>query len=223
MLKPEPNLVLKLIQEEKDERYRYLLRHGNLHNIEAETYTIYVELPQIPNVVIVYRRPQEREQNPDKILLDQRGLRHIPLLEGEDKVKYLNLQNNFITKIENIISVPNLNFLDLSLNQLTEISMIPEKSTLKVLILSKNKISSIKNLQMFPSLDLLDLHDNHLSLPISINESFGCLENLRILNLSNNSIEEIKFDCSLPNLKELNLRNNKIKKIMISPENVEYI
>jgi hypothetical protein len=45
LLKPEPNLVLKLIQEEKDERYRYLLRHGNLHHVEAETYTIYVELP----------------------------------------------------------------------------------------------------------------------------------------------------------------------------------
>lgn len=141
MLKPEPNLVLKLIQEEKDERYRYLLRHGNLHFIEAESYTIFVELPQIPNIIIVYRRPQERDLHMDKIMLDQRGLKHIPLLEGEDKVKYLNLQNNMISRIENLVSVPQLNFLDMSSNLLTEINSIPEKSNLKVIMLGKNKIS----------------------------------------------------------------------------------
>lgn len=54
----------------------------------------------------MYRRPRERDQNQDKILLDQRGLKHIPLLEGEDRVKYLNLQNNLISKIENLVSVP---------------------------------------------------------------------------------------------------------------------
>ena len=61
LLKPSSNLVRKLLVEEKDERYRYLLRHGNLHHIEAETFSIYVELPQIPNILIIYRRPVERE------------------------------------------------------------------------------------------------------------------------------------------------------------------
>lgn len=79
------------MNEETDERYRYLLRHGNVHHIEVESKTIYVELPQIPNILIVYRRPAEREINPDKIMLDSRSLKHIPLLEGEDKIKYLNL------------------------------------------------------------------------------------------------------------------------------------
>lgn len=51
----------KLLAEEKDERYRYLLRHGNVHHVEAETLTLYVELPQIPNILIVYRRPAERD------------------------------------------------------------------------------------------------------------------------------------------------------------------
>jgi len=121
-LAPDSTLVKKLLAEEKDERFRYLLKHSNLHHIESETYSIYVELPQIPNILIIYRRPCERKINPEKICLDTRGLTHIPLLEGEEKIKYLNLQNNKISKIENLVSLPNLHFLDLSSNKLSEIT-----------------------------------------------------------------------------------------------------
>ena len=53
--------------------------------------TLYVELPQIPGVLIVYRRPGEREKSAEKIFLDKKGLRMIPLLEGEERLKYLSL------------------------------------------------------------------------------------------------------------------------------------
>ena len=91
LIKPDPNMIRRLLNEEKDERYRYLLRHGNILNIEAETLSLYVELPQIPNIIIIYRRPSEREANVEKMNLDSRNLKHIPLLEGEEKIKYLNL------------------------------------------------------------------------------------------------------------------------------------
>ena len=84
-------MLRRLLNEEKDERYRYLLRHGNIVSIEAETLSLYVELPQIPNIVIIYRRPSERDTNVEKMNLDSRCLKHIPLLEGEEKIKYLNL------------------------------------------------------------------------------------------------------------------------------------
>ena len=45
LLAPDPNLVRKLLESEKDERYRYLLKHGKLHNIEADSFSLYVELP----------------------------------------------------------------------------------------------------------------------------------------------------------------------------------
>lgn len=92
LLKPDPGLVVKLLNNEKDERYRYLVRHGNLHYVEADTLTLYVELKQIPNVMIIYRRPSERSSKTEKLTLDNRGLKHIPLLEGEEKLKFLNLQ-----------------------------------------------------------------------------------------------------------------------------------
>jgi len=91
LIKPDANMLRRLLNEEKDERYRYLLRHGNIVSIEAETLSLYVELPQIPNIVIIYRRPSERDTNVEKMNLDSRCLKHIPLLEGEEKIKYLNL------------------------------------------------------------------------------------------------------------------------------------
>lgn len=70
MLAVEQSLIRRLMEEEKDERYRYLLKHGNVHYVEAETNSIYVELPQIPGILIVYRRPSERLLNPDKMSLN---------------------------------------------------------------------------------------------------------------------------------------------------------
>jgi hypothetical protein len=50
-------MVSRLLLEEGDERYCFLLRHGVVHFIETESNTIFVELKQIPNTWIVYRRP----------------------------------------------------------------------------------------------------------------------------------------------------------------------
>jgi leucine-rich repeat-containing protein 49 len=138
LIKPDPTLMRRLLTDEKDERYRYLLRHGNVHHVEAETLTLYVELPQIPNILIVYRRPSERESNVEKMNIDSRALKHIPLLEGEEKIKYLNLQNNEIAKIENLVSLPGLNFLDISCNKIREVGNLTTVENLRVLVLSKN-------------------------------------------------------------------------------------
>jgi leucine-rich repeat-containing protein 49 len=70
--------------------------------------------------------------------LESRTLKHIPLLEGEEKIKYLNLQNNEIIKIENLVSLPNLTFIDLSCNKIKEISNFSTVESLRVLMLSKN-------------------------------------------------------------------------------------
>jgi len=87
-----------------------------------QTSTIYVEMKQIPGVLIVYRRPSERQANPEKIVLDQRSLQAVPLLEGEEAIKVLVLSNNSIKKIDHLVSLPNLQILDLSSNKLQEIN-----------------------------------------------------------------------------------------------------
>ncbi len=46
---------------------------------------------------------------------------HLPLLEGEEKLKILTYQHNRISKIENLVSLPNLLYIDLYDNMIKEI------------------------------------------------------------------------------------------------------
>lgn len=200
---------LELLANEEDERYQYLLKHGNIKKIEDDDKILYAELPQIPGVLVVYRKPSERIANPERLNLDRRELTHLPLLEGEEKLRLLNFQHNFISKIENLVSLPNLIFLDLYSNQIKEISGLHTVPTLRVLMLGKNLIEKIKNIQLLTKLDVLDLHSNQ----IGKIESLGHLTELRVLNLANNQIAVIENLEGLAALTELNLRRNRIESI----------
>ena len=81
----------ELAASEEDERYRYLLKNGIVRRVEDEDKIIFAELPQIPGVLVVYRKPSERNANPDRLNLDKRDLTHMPLLEGEERLRLLNL------------------------------------------------------------------------------------------------------------------------------------
>ena len=126
---------------EKDERYRYLLTHGTLKKVENQGSIIFAELPQIQGVWIFYRRPVEREANQDKLNLDYKDLSHIPLLEGEEKLKILTFQHNKISLLENLVSLPSLMYLDFYNNNIKQIENLQQLSNLKVLLLPKNQIS----------------------------------------------------------------------------------
>lgn len=76
-----------------------MLKHGELKKIEKNGNIIFAELAQIPDVWVCYRRPCERESNVDRLNLDSLELSHIPLLEGEEKLKMLTFQHNQISKI----------------------------------------------------------------------------------------------------------------------------
>ena len=75
---------------ENDERYKYLLKNGIVRRVEEDDKIIYAELPQIPGVLVVYRKPSERSGNPERLNLDKRELDHLPLLEGEERLRLLN-------------------------------------------------------------------------------------------------------------------------------------
>jgi leucine-rich repeat-containing protein 49 len=199
----------KLNTNEADERYQYLLKRAIIKRVENDDKIIFAELPGLPGVLVVYRKPIERNANPERLNLDRRELTQMPLLEGEERLRLLNYQHNFIIKIENLLSLPNLIFLDLYNNQIKEINSLNTVPTLRVLMLGKNLIEKIKNLNGLNKLDVLDLHSNK----ISKIENLAHLQELRVLNLANNQISVVESLEGLLSLTELNLRRNLIDNI----------
>ena len=198
-----------LFNNEKDERYLYFLRYGFLRRYEGKGDILYVEIPQIPKNIVIYRKPVIRNKNSEKLYLNKKDLPHIPLLEGEENLKLLSLETNLITKIDHLISLNNLLFLNLYENKISEIENLQTVPKLKALMLGKNNISKIKNLQCLPEIEVLDLHSNKIKLI----ENLSCLKKLRILNLANNQITSFVELMINKNLEDINLRKNLIVSI----------
>ena len=195
-----------LLNSERDERYIYFLRYGLLRRYEGKGDILYVEIPQIPKNLVIYRKPSIRNKFIDKLYLNKKDLPHVPLLEGEENLKLLSLESNHICKIDHLISLNNLLFLNLYENKISEIENLQSVPKLKALMLGKNQISRIKNLNFLSELEVLDLHSNK----IKIIENLFSLKKLRILNLANNQITSFLELMNNRNLEEINLRKNLI-------------
>ena len=195
-----------LLNSERDERYIYFLRYGLLRRYEGKGDILYVEIPQIPKNLVIYRKPSIRNKFTDKLYLNKKDLPHVPLLEGEENLKLLSLECNHICKIDHLISLNNLLFLNLYENKISEIENLQSVPKLKALMLGKNQISRIKNLNFLSELEVLDLHSNK----IKIIENLFTLKKLRILNLANNQITSFLDLMNNRNLEEINLRKNLI-------------
>ncbi len=100
---------------------------------------IFGESPIAPGVPVVYRLPEERTANPDRLNLVRRHLTVCPILEGEDRLRLLNLQHNAITRLQNVSNLRRLVFLDLYDNLIHEISGLEGLLSLRVLMLGKNR------------------------------------------------------------------------------------
>ena len=208
-IKISRSTIEMLFNNEKDERYLYFLRYGFLRRYEGKGDILYVEIPQIPKNIVIYRKPTIRNKNSEKLYLNKKDLPHIPLLEGEENLKLLSLETNLITKIDHLISLNNLLFLNLYENKISEIENLQTVPKLKALMLGKNNISKIKNLQCLPEIEVLDLHSNKIKLI----ENLSSLKKLRILNLANNQLTSFVELMNNKNLEDINLRKNLIVSI----------
>jgi len=68
------------------------------------------------------------------------GLTSIPTFSGEEKVRLLSLQHNLITRLEGLMSLPRLVFLDLYDNQVEKLTGFQDLPNIKVLLLGKNRL-----------------------------------------------------------------------------------
>ncbi|KAG9415432.1 hypothetical protein AC1031_008874 [Aphanomyces cochlioides] len=203
-VKPEPALTIM-------QTTPFDPRQARPHGKSDQGDVCFGETPDIPGVPVVYRSERAKAANPERLNLDRRSLKVMPLLEGEHMLRLLNLQNNLITTIDNLHGLANLIFLDLYNNKIESIDHLNVVPNLRVLMLGKNKLKMIEHLDCLPKLDVLDLHSNE----IEKIEALDKLIELRVLNLAGNRITVLENISNLTLLTELNLRRNLIE--VISP------
>lgn len=201
--------IEKYMNSIKDEKLLFFIKNGIIRRFEGECEIVYIEIPQIPKKLVVYRIPYYRMKSLENLSLNNKDLPHIPLFESEDNLKYLSLELNHITKIDQLISLNNLIYLNLYGNNIKKIENLNLVKKLKVLLLGKNCISKIKNLNILQDLEILDLHSNK----IKCIEGLQNLKKLRKLNISNNLLSSFYELIYNKNLEELNVRKNFISSV----------
>jgi small GTP-binding protein len=118
----------------------------------------------------------------------------------------LDLSINQITDISFLKDLTNLTELDLSSNQITDYSFLKNLTSLTYLDLSSNKITDISFLKNLTTLTALGLSSNQITDYSFLKD----LTSLTYLDLSSNKITDISFLKDLTNLTKLDLSRNQI-------------
>ncbi|XP_058397962.1 leucine-rich repeat-containing protein 49 isoform X2 [Diceros bicornis minor] len=193
--KETPSFPGRLLQHDLERNYSS--RQGDHINLVSSS---------MPSFPILQRSSEEKILYSDRLTLERQKLTVCPIIDGEEHLRLLNFQHNFITRIQNISNLQKLIFLDLYDNQIEEISGLSTLRSLRVLLLGKNRIKKISNLENLKSLDVLDLHGNQITTIENVNH----LCDLRVLNLARNLLSHVDNLNGLDSLTELNLRHNQI-------------
>jgi len=165
-----------------------------------------------PTERYAYLKVEDTSQ--ERINLSRKNLYSCVHISGEERIRLLNYQNNFISRIECLSNFKNLIFLDFFNNNIEKIQGLENLCSLRVLMLGRNKISKIEGLSFVTKLDILDLHNNEITEIENLNQ----LTELRILNLEDNKITELTNLNGLISLTDLNLKNNNISVIRNIPK-----
>ncbi|XP_048174027.1 leucine-rich repeat-containing protein 49 isoform X3 [Corvus hawaiiensis] len=154
---------------------------------------------------VLQRTAEEKILNSDRLSLERQKLTVCPIIDGEDHLRLLNFQHNFITRIQNISNLHHLVFLDLYDNQIEEISGVSTLRSLRVLLLGKNRIKKISNLENLKNLDVLDLHGNQKDV-----DTLPCLQRLFLSFNNISSFEDILCLADSSSLSDITLDGNPI-------------
>uniref|UniRef100_A0A8C4PEF4 Leucine rich repeat containing 49 n=1 Tax=Dromaius novaehollandiae TaxID=8790 RepID=A0A8C4PEF4_DRONO len=195
------------INKEQSSFHNRLLQHDLEKNYSGrQDNTSFGSSSSITSFPVLQRTAEEKILNSDRLTLERQKLTVCPIIDGEDHLRLLNFQHNFITRIQNISNLQHLVFLDLYDNQIEEISGLSTLRSLRVLLLGKNRLKKISNLENLKNLDVLDLHGNQITKIENVNH----LGELRVLNLARNLLTIVENINGLDSLTELNLRHNQV-------------
>jgi len=142
----------------------------------------------------------------DRLAAPGRGISDLTGLEYAPNLRFLYLYDNEISDISVVSGLTKLIRLELDNNQIIDISAVSGLTRMVELELSHNQISDISAVSGLTNLTYLGLHNNQI---IDISAVSG-LTNLTKLDLEYNRISNISAVSGLTNLRTLWLDNNQI-------------
>jgi len=195
------------------------------HNLSSSTFNTFHHsksldlsnkyLTSIPENLSKFKKLEMLDLSKNQIKLSITDITR--LLSLPKTLKTLNLNTNQISNIpKNVFlnnclkqSLPNLQKLDISNNQIIDLDSMTMFDNLEFLQASGNKIRSIpSSIQNLKKLEYLYLGNNKLEV---INPALSSLQNLKLLALNNNNILRIPENLTnLVNLRTLHLHYNEI-------------
>ncbi|XP_032900380.1 protein phosphatase 1 regulatory subunit 7-like [Amblyraja radiata] len=124
---------------------------------------------------------------------------------GLSQLTSLDISHNQLTDITAVNGLPCLEELFASHNKLYGVVDLSRCNKLQELDLSNNKISEVHGLSLLETLTSVDLSSNVMC----STERLGILSSLQELNLANNQLKSVcSFSKQFPNLEVLNIANN---------------
>jgi len=154
--------------------------------------------------------------------LQDNNISDIRPLSGLQKLTDINLQNNVIGEIPRVGEIPDfpaLTTLNLSNNPLSHIGIFQTSRLLRVLNANNTKITDFLQFAQILSAQLEELYlandDPDSDYRILSMSSPVWNTNLRVLDLTNNAIDNISFLTSHPRITHIHLRGNQIIDIFI--------
>lgn len=128
---------------------------------------------------------------------------------------FLDLYNNKISDISTLKSFSELTALNLSKNSVSDISALSSLEKLTVLYINDNALVSVSSLAGLVNIEELSLSGNHLGFvgDISSLSPLSKLTKLKILNVSDNRLTSLKGIEDALNLSEINAKNNALTDI----------
>ncbi|HQI69554.1 MAG TPA: DUF4173 domain-containing protein [Bacteroidales bacterium] len=147
-----------------------------------------------------------------KLMLSNQNITSIKALEKLKNIEFINISGNQVKDFLALTTFSKLESLDASSNSIYKLDSLPALPKLNTLNLSNNYISDMTSLKKFPALETLDISGNSERidlLPVSQ------IRSLHTLNISRNEIKNIKSIAVLKNLRVLyigGLKNESVLK-----------
>lgn len=154
-----------------------------------------------------------------KLLLSKQEITGIGALEKLKNIEYLDVSGNQVKDYTVLEDFGRLEYLDASANGMYNLDSFPVLKNLKTLNVSNNYIADFGMIKNFPALETLDVSGNSDRIDML---PFSQIKTIKTLNISRNEIMNIKSITALKNLTSLNIGGMKnesaLKNLPVLPQ-----